>query len=203
MPPSDAPGTRAYEETCAIEQVLDGDAEAYALLVHRYGGALFRYLVRMVKGHDAAEDLTQEAFLRAYLSLASYDARYRFSTWLFRIATNLALNWIKAEKRLIRIEALRSSPDDPTPELVNGSEADRPERWAERVELAQLVQECLEELPPAYRTVVALRHIADLSYQEIAESTDLPLNTVRSRLHRGRERLGECLEKYMPEEESR
>lgn len=202
MLPSDLPEDRAQEETKAIERVLDGDAEAYALLVRRYSGALFRYLLRMMGRHDEAEDLAQEAFLRAYLSLASYNAQYRFSTWLFRIATNLALNRIKAERRVISLQALRSCPEAPPVELVDNRDESRPEHWAERTELAQLVQQCLEELPPAYRTVVALRHIADLSYNEIADSTGLPLNTVRSRLHRGRERMGECLEKHLPKEES-
>jgi RNA polymerase sigma-70 factor (ECF subfamily) len=203
MPPDESPSEKAQEETTAIERVLDGDKEAYALLVERYTGSLYRYLLRMVRDTDEAEDLVQEAFLRAYLSLASYDPTYRFSTWLFRIACNLALNRIKAQKRVISLESLRREPDAPPVVLVDTREKGRPERQVEQRELARLIEECLDQLPPAYRTVVALRHVADLSYAEIALSADLPINTVRSRLHRGRERLGECLRGHLLEEESR
>jgi RNA polymerase sigma-70 factor (ECF subfamily) len=203
MPAGGASSRRAQEETIAIERVLDGDKEAYALLVERYSGSLYRYLLRMVKHPDEAEDLVQEAFLRAYLALASYDPTYRFSTWLFRIASNLALNRIKARKRVISLESLRKDPDAPPVVLVDTREGGRPERQVEREELARLIEECIDQLPPAYRIVVALRHVAEFSYAEIAASADLPVNTVRSRLHRGRERLGECLRSHLPEEESR
>ncbi|MBN1483604.1 MAG: sigma-70 family RNA polymerase sigma factor [Chloroflexia bacterium] len=192
---------RAQEERAAIERVLAGDQNAYSLLVERYGGSLYRYVHRMVHDPDEAQDLVQEAFLRAYLSLASYDPTYRFSTWLFRIATNLALNYIKASRRVISLESLTKDQDAPPVEFPDTSAAAHPEEQVERCELAELVQKCIEDLPPAYRVVVALRHVAELSYAEIASSADLPLNTVRSRLHRGRERLGECLEEHLPEEE--
>lgn len=192
---------RAREETAAIERVLAGESEAYEVLVCRYGGSLFRYLRRLVGCADEAEDLAQEAFLRAYLSLASYDAAYRFSTWLFRIATNLALNRLRAERRCVSLEALDENSDEPPRELPDERDDLAPDRRAERSDLGRRIQECLEELPPAYRVVVALRHIADLSYEEIADATSLPLNTVRSRLHRGRERLGECLERRLPRED--
>lgn len=202
MAPFDPSGS-FEEERAAIRRVLEGEAESFALLVRRYSGPLFRYLLRMLGRPDEAEDMVQESFLRAYLSLASYDAAYRFSTWLFRIATNLTLNRIKAEQRVVSLEDLRARPDDTPLELEDGRADCRPERLAERSELAQIVQECLERLPDAYRSVVALRHIADLTYEEIAECTGLPVNTVRSRLHRGRERLGECLEQRLPKEECR
>ncbi len=203
MVPSPSPTEASKEETAAIEQVLAGDREAYALLVQRYNGPLFRYLLRMLGRPDEAEDMAQEAFLRAYLSLASYDSTYRFSTWLFRIATNLALNRLKVEQRVVSLEMLQDRPDERPMELADSSEECRPEQRVERQEMGQAVRECLEELPPAYRSVVILRHLSDLSYEEIADSTGLPLNTVRSRLHRGRERLGECLEQRMSKEDPR
>lgn len=186
----------AQEEKQAIERVLGGDREAYTVLVERYGGPLFRYLLRMLGRHEEAEDVVQEAFLRAYLALASYDPRYRFSTWLFRIATNLALNRLRDERRVISLEGLAGDSEGLPLELEDHWDEGRPEAAVEQKELLYRIRECLEELPPAYRLVVALRYVADLSYEEIAEVTGLPLNTVRSRLHRGRERLGECLEKH-------
>jgi RNA polymerase sigma-70 factor (ECF subfamily) len=199
MAPS--PDNPAQEETQAIEAVLAGDREAYTLLVQRYKGPLYRYLLRMLRRPAEAEDAAQEAFLRAYLSLASYDSTYRFSTWLFRIATNLTLNRIKAEKRLTSLEMLQESPDGALREFADQSDDCRPGPEAERQELCEVVRECVDQLPPAYRSVVALRHLLDLSYQEIADSMELPINTVRSRLHRGRERLGECLEERLPKED--
>jgi RNA polymerase sigma-70 factor (ECF subfamily) len=199
MAPS--PDNPAQEETQAIEAVLAGDREAYTLLVQRYKGPLYRYLLRMLRRPAEAEDATQEAFLRAYLSLSSYDSTYRFSTWLFRIATNLTLNRIKAEKRLTSLEMLQERPDGTQREFADPSDDCRPEPKVERQELCEVVRECLDQLPPAYRSVVALRHLLYLSYQEIADSMELPINTVRSRLHRGRERLGECLEERLPEED--
>lgn len=201
MPAPEHREGRIVEETSVIVQVLDGDKEAYALLVQRYNGPLFRYLLRMVGQHDEAEDLAQEAFMRAYISLASYNPEYRFSTWLFRIGTNLALNRLKARRRVISLDSLQNQPDRGPIEIADKREDLDPDRHVERKELALLVQQCLEELPPAYRTVVALRHIAELSYAEISSSTGIPLNTVRSRLHRGRERLGECLTHHMAQEE--
>ena len=189
------------EETAAIAAILAGDREAYTVLVQRYSGPLYRYLLRMVGRADEAEDAVQEAFLRAYLSLASYDATYRFSTWLFRIATNLALNRIKAAQRVVSLEMLQERPGEPPQELPDPQDACRPEPHAERLELARTVRECLDQLPEAYREVVSLRHCADRTYEEIAAITGLPLNTVRTRLHRGRERLGECLEQRLPEED--
>jgi len=196
---------RLQDEHAAIDRVLGGDRNAYALLVERYNGPLYRYLLRMVGRTDEAEDLAQEAFLRAYLSLASYDAGYRFSTWLFRIGTNLALNRIKAESKVVSLEGLHKGGerDEPPSELSDPSDESRPDLAAERAELSEVVQRCLQELPPDYRTVVTLRHIADLSYAEISDSVGVPLNTVRSRLHRGRERLGECLEARLPKEDRR
>ncbi len=192
---------RAREEVGTINRVLDGDQEAYTLLVERYSGSLLRYLVRMVKRLDEAEDLLQESFLRAYLSLASFDSTYRFSTWLFRIATNLALNRLKGERRIVSLEAMSDQLDEAPLELADEREDCRPEYRSEQAESALEMQRCLDDLPAAYRAVVALRYLADLSYNEIAEATGLPLNTVRTRLHRGRERLGECLEKLPGEEE--
>ena len=194
---------QARQEAAIVERVLGGERDAYALLVERYNGSLFRYLVRMIGQPADAEDLTQEAFLRAYLSLASYDPSYRFSTWLFRIATNLAINRIKAASKIVSLEEMsdRNEQRDEPPELVDPCTDGRPDQAVERAERVKMIQNCLQELPADYRAVVTLRHIAELSYNEIADSIGLPLNTVRTRLHRGRERLGECLEARLLREE--
>ncbi len=197
---------QARQETAIIRRVLGGERDAYGLLVERYNGSLFRYLARMTGQPADAEDLAQEAFLRAYLSLASYDPTYRFSTWLFRIATNLAINRIKASSKIVSLDEMRERREerDEVPlELADPCDDSRPDVAAERSEIVRLIQKCLQELPPDYRAVVSLRHIAQLSYNEISDSIGLPLNTVRTRLHRGRERLGECIEAHLPKEDRR
>ena len=195
---------QALHETAIVERVLGGERDAYALLVERYNGPLFRYLSRMTDQPADAEELAQEAFLRAYLSLASYDSSYRFSTWLFRIATNLAINRIKAASKIVSLEEIRlrrEQRDEPPLELPDLCTDSQPDLAAERAELVRLIQNCIQELPPDYRAVVTLRHIAELSYTEISDTIGLPINTVRTRLHRGRERLGVCLEARLPKEE--
>jgi RNA polymerase sigma-70 factor (ECF subfamily) len=195
---------QALHETVIVQRVLGGERDAYALLVERYNIPLFRYLSRMTDQPADAEELAQEAFLRAYLSLASYDPSYRFSTWLFRIATNLAINRIKAASKIVSLDEMRDrreERDEPPLELTDPSTDNQPHLAAERSELVRLIQKCIQELPPDYRAVVALRHIAELSYAEISDSIGLPLNTVRTRLHRGRERLGACLEARLPKEQ--
>ena len=199
--------SRLKEESAIVAQVLGGDRNAYALLVDRYSGSLFRYLCRMMGRPEEAEDLAQEAFLRAYLSLASYDDTYRFSTWLFRIGTNLAINRLKAQKRIVSFDQFRRShdgsidcEDEGVPDLPDLADSGRPDLAFERAELCRAIRHCLDELPEPYRAVVSLRHLGDLSYAEIADSVGLPLNTVRTRLHRGRERLGECMAAKLPRE---
>ncbi len=183
MSPVDLPTSGLSEEMNAIERVLQGDREAYALLVERYGGALFRYLLRLVGRPDEADDLVQESFLRAYLSLASYDAQYRFSTWLFRIAHHRAVDWLRAQR-----------PAPQTAEEWLPAE-DCPQEEAFAALAAEQVRAALARLAPAQRAVLELTFYEGLSCREVAQVLGCPVGTVKSRLSHARRALRGALER--------
>jgi RNA polymerase sigma-70 factor (ECF subfamily) len=183
-PPSDAEIVRA---------VLDGDRNRYSLLVDACGERIINYLARMIGNRYEAEELAQETFVRAYVALNSYNPEYKFSTWLYKIATNLCINYLKKRKRYIHVDDYQDE-DDQSPWVLPDprSEGD-PARVTEQRELQEQIQQAINQLPTGYQTVVILRHVHGLSYQEIADVTALPIGTVKSRLGRGRSRLSGLL----------
>jgi RNA polymerase sigma-70 factor (ECF subfamily) len=149
----------------------------------------------MVRDRTAAEDLTQEAFIKAFRSLASYDASRKFSSWLFKIAHNATIDHLR--RRDLDTVPLEASPDD-----EDGSDLARvladpasrgPDVAAGRGELAAALEEAVAELRPEYREIVLLRFAEGMAYQEIAEIADLPLGTVKTYIHRARKELMEAL----------
>jgi RNA polymerase sigma-70 factor (ECF subfamily) len=160
-----------------IAHSLDGDHQAYAQLVDRYKTALYRHCFAIVRSEDVAEDIAQEAFITAYYRLRLYDQRYRFSTWLFKIATNLALNWLKRASREIQV-------DDATLARIV-STAPLPEEQAAHSELRQLVS----KLQPNYRAVISLYYWQGLSYQEVAVVLGAPIGTVKVWMRRAKQAL--------------
>ena len=164
-----------------MQRCLGGDADAYELLVERYGGRVYNVALRITHDPDAARDCAQDAFIRAYRALHQYDPAYPFGPWLFRITTNASLNFIqRSHGREITVEEL---PDDPEP-LETG-----PEPSAVRKEEVAEVLAAMAELPPAYRAALTLRHMQQLSYQEVADALGIPLGTVKTHLHRARAAL--------------
>lgn len=157
-----------------------GDAEAFAELVRRYQDRLYRLAMRMTGDAAAAEDLTQEAFLRAYRALPRFREGAAFAPWLYRIATNLCLNHRQRRR--------------PLPNAEEGWSAST-EEVVERREIQAAVQRALLRLPRHYRVVVVLRHLHDLSYQEIATALELPLGTIKTHLFRARSWLQRELQK--------
>ena len=164
-----------------MQRCLSGDADAYEALVERYGGRVYNVALRITHDPDAARDCAQDAFIRAYRALHQYDPAYPFGPWLFRITTNASLNFIQRGRgREITVEEL---PDDPEP-LEAG-----PELSAVRKEDVQEVLDAMALLPPAYRAALTLRHMQQLSYQEVADALGIPLGTVKTHLHRARAAL--------------
>lgn len=166
-----------------IVAARQGDHSAYGELIRRYSDALFRIAYRMLRDHGEAEDACQEAFLRAYTRLETYDSRYAFYTWIATIVTNICLRLLqKRDWRTINVDPalLRAAPifAEDEPELVLLGK-----------ERADVVRQALQMLPEAYRQVVILRHWHDLSYQEIADATRQSLASVKIRLHRARQML--------------
>jgi RNA polymerase sigma-70 factor (ECF subfamily) len=164
-----------------------GDMRALEELYRRYEGAVVRYLQRVVRDNDIAVDLFQEAFFRAYVNLSRFDPRRSFKPWLYRIATNLARDWLRHELRALPPAA--PEPDEPS--VISLVEAR---------ELARRVESAVAELSEDHRLVVILRHYQGLSYAEIAEITASPEGTVRSRMHHALRALREKL-RFLAEEE--
>jgi len=163
-----------------VERCLHGDVEAFEPLVARYEKPLFNVAFRMVRDREDARDITQTAFVKAYEKLRTFDRRYRFFSWIYRIAVNECLNFVSRRRPEARLPIGLPSSDDP-------------HRTAESGELAGRVQEALMALSPDYRLVVVLRHFVGLSYGEMSAVLLIPEKTVRSRLHTARLRLADRL----------
>ena len=178
-----------------VEQVLAGDDDAFATLVQLHQTAVYNIAYRMVGQCDTAQSLTQETFLRAFRALDTFDLNRPFGPWLYRIATNLSINWIKrARLPTVSIETppkfdrAESEPFD-----IPDSSAEPAERFAQAEMQAELRQ-VVVSLPVEYRSVIELRHFQELNYVEIASTLKLPVSTVKTRLFRARRMLRDRLE---------
>lgn len=171
-----------------------GDQEAFRTLVRRHQDRVYRLVVRMVRDGAAAEDITQETFLKAYRALPAYDPRWKLGSWLLKIAHNATIDHLRRQR--LDTRPLEAAVDDDAPgpldRLADASEPS-PEELARGRALARDLQGAVEALEPAYRELVLLRFQEGLAYQEIAAITGLPLGTVKVRLHRGRKRLADAL----------
>jgi RNA polymerase sigma-70 factor (ECF subfamily) len=159
-----------------VRQCLDGERDAAGGLVDRYQRRLFNVAYRMLGNVQDAEDVTQTVFCNAFISMRSYDPKYRFFSWIYRMTVNESLNLIKRRKRMVGMDA---SPELP----ARGSTRETATEAEDRVGRA------LMELKPDDRAVVVLRHFVSFSYEEIAGVLEVPVRTVKSRLFTARERL--------------
>jgi RNA polymerase sigma-70 factor (ECF subfamily) len=163
-----------------------GEVEAYGELVRRYQTSVFNVCYRLLGERREAEDLTQEAFIRAHARLAAFDTGRPFGPWIRRVAANLCLNHLE------RVTPASVSLNDELDLPVESAELDL-ETGRERAEQADAVRAALYSLPPHYRAVVELRHFQELSYAEIAQALDLPISDVKSHLFRARQLLAKKL----------
>lgn len=168
----------------AWAQQAKTDGQAFAELVHRYADRIFNLAYRMTGDRMEAEDLAQETFLRAYHGLPRYNAERPFGAWLYRIAVNVCLT--QRRRQQVHVEPLPPDQADALLDHVADTAT-----IAEQRETQAAVQQAILSLPPMYRVVIILYHIEGRSYNEIAALLDLPLNTVRTHLHRGRALLRE------------
>lgn len=180
-----------------IEAVLNGRVELFGDLIDRYQGRLVNYLYRMLRNEEDAHDLAQEVFLKIYGALDRFDPKYRFSTWLFRVAQNAAIDQIR--KRRLKLVSLHRPEDGDGEggewELPGGDPT--PYQDARNVERGAAIRQAIDDLPWEYRELITLRHYGELSYDEIAILKEMPLGTVKNKLFRGRQMLKEKLSDYL------
>jgi RNA polymerase sigma-70 factor (ECF subfamily) len=197
------PDARTLDTSDASDKELaalaaKGRESAFRELLVRYERPVFSLVFRMVRDRTLAEDLAQEAFIRAFNAIDTYKSSYKFSSWIFKIANNHTIDYLR-KKKLDTI-SIHGSPHASTPEetertavtLESGEES--PQEYVEHRELGGQIEAAIGELRPEYRTAILLRHIDGRSYDEIAEIMELPLGTVKTYLHRARGELKERLE---------
>jgi RNA polymerase sigma-70 factor (ECF subfamily) len=188
------PGRQDGDEAEVIERARKGDKEAFGVLVERYQRRVANVALSVVHNQDDAIELAQETFVRAYENLSKFESRSSFSTWLYRIAANLAIDFWRREGRHVVLRGedaeneIRRLPSDTGDSF----------KTASRKELSARLTAALEELTPEHRTVILLREVEGLSYDEISDALNCPRGTVMSRLHYARNRLRVLL-KDLPE----
>ena len=180
-----------------IAAVLKGDRERFGELVERYQGRLVNYLYRLLRNLDEAHDLAQEVFFKVYRALNRYDPRYRFSTWLFRVAQNAAIDQIRRRRlKLVPIHRQEEGDEEGRDWDLPGPERG-PYRHLRNRERGEAIQQAIDGLPWEYRELIVLRHYGELSYEEIAGVKGMPLGTVKNKLFRGRQMLKEKLADFL------
>ena len=183
---------KAKYDLVLVEQAVNGDQKAYAELLERYRDAIYFMLLKMVNNKSDADDLTIEAFGKAFKSIRQYTPRYAFSTWLFKIATNNCIDFIRKRKSNI-ISIDQPNEDDEgviTTQATNLQSGNLdPEETLIKDQNIQLVKAVVSKLKPRYRNLIELRYFKEYSYEEISLELDLPLGTVKAQLFRARELL--------------
>jgi len=174
-----------------VRTAVSGRESAFEELVRRYQRPIASYVYRMVGDYDAALDLTQEVFIKVYNSLSRYRSEFKFSTWIYKIAHNTAIDHLR--RHTVRDQIMTADGVGPRSEIAIESRRLTPEQESEREERRSEIESVVQSLPAAYRELIVLRHSHDLSYDEIAEVTGLPLGTVKNRLFRAREAMRDLL----------
>jgi RNA polymerase sigma-70 factor (ECF subfamily) len=176
-----------------ITACLEGDDSAYGELVRRYQDRLYSTVYRLVNRTEDAQDVVQEAFLNAYQALDSFKGDSLFFTWLYRIAVNTAISLKRRQRAMLSIEANRHA--EAAIEPADPSSESRPEYGLEQEEQGQRIREALARLSPEHRMVLVLKDMEGHKYEAMAEILEVPIGTIRSRLHRARSELRDILEK--------
>lgn len=180
------------EDSASIEATLRGEREAFSRLVAKYQRPLYAALRRLARNHDDTDDLLQEAFVRAYQHLKTFDRSRPFYPWLHRIAVNLAITFIQRRSRQTNFSGLSTEEIFPA-----APESDNPDEKAERHELMAALEQAIDRLPAEQKVVLLLRTREDLSYQELSERLGIEMGTVMSRLARAREKLRAWLRPHL------
>jgi len=177
-----------------VESALDGYDLATRELVRRYERPVLNLIFRMVQDRATAEDLTQDAFLKVFRGLRTYDARWRFSAWILKIAHNTALDHLRRHRpHMVPLDAPAGAEHATLADHLPDERGESPEAAVQRASLARSVDRALDRLRPEYRQVIVLRYQEELDYEEIARILELPLGTVKTFIHRARLALADAL----------
>ncbi len=179
---------KAQQDYRLVLKARKGDQQAYADLMGRYRDSVYFMLLKMVNNPSDAEDLMIEAFGKAFKSIDQYTPSFAFSTWLFKIATNNCIDFIR-RKRASLISIDQSNDDQDTQSITIQSDTPDPEEYMINEQKIILLRDVVSKLKPRYRTLVELRYFKEYSYEEISEELDVPLGTVKAQLFRARELL--------------
>ncbi len=182
---------KAQYDLDLVKKAVEGDQKAYAELMARYRDAIYFMLLKMINNKTDAEDLTIEAFGKAFKNLKQYSPNYAFSTWLFKIASNNCIDYLRKKRtNLLSIDGTFSGNDQDTePQIHIRDETPDPEENLIRAQKVILMRTVVKKLKPRYRALIELRYFKEYSYEEISQEMDLPLGTVKAQLFRARELL--------------
>ena len=188
------PGVNVNDDGLLIDQTLAGNSAAFGQLVQKYQNRLFNTLVHVTGCHEEAEDVAQETFVQAYVKLGSFQRKSSLYTWMYRIAFNLWITRRRRKRPEVSVDQVRDvSGDEPV------DEGEDPLQRMEREERARQIQLAIHELSEEHRTILVLREMEGCCYETISEILELPVGTVRSRLHRARLHLKDRLKTVLEE----
>jgi RNA polymerase sigma-70 factor, ECF subfamily len=183
-------------DTELVALSVRGDAKAFQHLMERYLATVYNHLYRMTHNHELSEEMAQEAFVKAYRNLGSFDGARSFKPWILRIASNAAISALRKQSNVVSLDAMEESGHAYEPAART---FDEPDDQLDRKLTSQALVTAMQTLDEKYRAALLLRYQNDLSYEEVADTLGLPLNTIRTRLRRGLEKLREILHKTTPE----
>ncbi|MFC1733046.1 RNA polymerase sigma factor [candidate division KSB1 bacterium] len=181
------------DDAAIVRKALNGNQDAFTQLLKKYRGAIYSLVLKMVKNKEEADDLVQETFIKAFGALSSFNAEFAFSTWLFKIASNNCIDYLR-KKRLQTLSL--DKPVESKDGQVTKEFADpivNPEMQLIQTEKSSIIDVAIESLPKKYRIVIVMRHKEEKSYEEIAKILCIPLGTVKARIFRAREKLKKYL----------
>lgn len=182
----------SLEDDQFIIDAKKGDQSAYKKIMEKYEKPLFFHVYKMIKDQNQVEDIVQEAFMKAFKNLESYDTSYAFSTWLYRITTNHTIDYLRKKK--LKTTSIHNPVKTRDGEMeIEISGESKTDRQIIRKERKQIINNAIKNLPDKYRVVIEMRHLQELSYQEISDELDLPLGTVKAHIFRAREMLYKAL----------
>ncbi len=195
--PLAAPDFATLDDRALATHAAKGAEPAFRELLARYERPVFSLIYRMVRDRTLAEDLAQEAFIRAFNAIGTYKTSYKFSNWILKIANNHTIDYLR--KRKLETVSIHGSPHAKTDDEISQSQVviesrdENPLEYVEHRELGGQIEEAIGDLREEYRTVIVLRHVEGYAYDEIAEIMELPLGTVKTYLHRARGELRKSL----------